>query len=120
MTTAPDLGRPIAYLVLAEGTPVYDSGGAQVGSVAAVLADEPVDVFHGLIASRDGDSRPVFAGRDQIRQLYERGVILSVPADQLHDIDEDPAAAEAAEQLNNPLQVGLRRARQWLRLHPPK
>lgn len=118
MTTAHDLGRPVAYLVLAEGTSVYDSSGDRVGTVDAVLADETVDVFHGLIVGRDR-ARPVFAARDQIRQVYEHGVTLSVPGDRLYDVDDDPAAEAADQGGENPLQAGLRRARQWLSLHPP-
>ena len=44
-----DLGPPVAYLTLADGTPVYDRNGRRVGVVEHVLADPDLDIFHGLI-----------------------------------------------------------------------
>jgi hypothetical protein len=44
-----DPGRPIAYEVLAVGTPVHDRDGRQVGTVKKVLAVEEEDVFDGLV-----------------------------------------------------------------------
>ena len=35
-----DKGAPIAYMVLAEGTPVFSSEGVKLGEVKRVLADE--------------------------------------------------------------------------------
>ena len=45
-----DRGAPIAYTVLAEGTPVHASDGSEVGTVKRVLADEGTDIFDGIIA----------------------------------------------------------------------
>ena len=39
---------PIAYGALQPGTPVQTSDGREFGTVAAVLVDEPVDVFDGI------------------------------------------------------------------------
>ena len=44
-----ELGEPIAYLALKEGTPVYDRTGERVGVLEHVVADEPTDIFEGLI-----------------------------------------------------------------------
>ncbi|MDT4946193.1 MAG: hypothetical protein QOH14_2926 [Pseudonocardiales bacterium] len=44
-----DLGPPVAYLALADGTPVFDRDGRRVGVVEHVLADLDLDIFHGLI-----------------------------------------------------------------------
>ena len=40
MSGTDDLGRPVSYVALAEGTPVFGADGDEVGHVAHVLADE--------------------------------------------------------------------------------
>jgi len=107
-----ELGRPIAYLALPKGVPVYDRAGEQIGVVDHVLADEAVDISHGLIVNtvpRPG--RHLFADADQIAELHERGVLLSVGVDDLHDPSGDPAA-RAAE--SDGISDRLHRAMEWL------
>ena len=104
-----DLGAPQSYLVLKEGTPVYDRSGSHAGTVEHVLADEQQDIFHGLIVhTRHGDR---FARSDVVEGIYERGVIVSVPAAELPEPSED-AVARAVD--DEPLAEGLRRAVDWL------
>ncbi|WP_328466069.1 PRC-barrel domain-containing protein [Actinoplanes sp. NBC_00393] len=106
--TAPeDLGAPVAYLVLKDGTPVYDRSGDKVGKVEHVLADEQSDVFHGLLI-KTGDGHR-FAGGDQVDGLFERGVIVSEPADQLATPSADSPAGLAESR-----STGLKRAWDWL------
>jgi len=113
-----DLGAPIAYLVLKEGAPVYGPGGSRIGVVEHVLADEPVDIFHGLIVhSLPLPGRHLFADADQIAELYERGVVLSVSRDKLHEPREDAAARGAVDMADNPLEARLRRAWDWISQH---
>nr|WP_296073136.1 PRC-barrel domain-containing protein [uncultured Actinoplanes sp.] len=102
-----DLGAPVAYLVLKDGTPVYDRSGAKVGEVEHVLDDEQSDVFHGLIVKTAEGHR--FARADQVDGLFEHGVIVSVPAAQLASPDSDPAA-----QLTEDQSDVLKRAWDWL------
>jgi uncharacterized protein YrrD len=96
-----DLGAPIAYLVVKDGIPVYDRSGDRVGEVEHVLADEQEDVFHGLIVKSHHGHR--FAAADQVDGLYERGVIVAVPAERL------PTARRTDEEKHR-----LRRAWDWL------
>jgi hypothetical protein len=108
-----NLGEPVAYLVLGKDVPVYDPDGLLVGHVAQVLADEPADIFHGLVVGLPGiPDRYRFADPSQIADLYERGVTLSVAADRLHDPSEDPVAAGVTG--DGSLATGLRRAWEWL------
>ena len=108
-----NLGEPVAYLVLANGVPVYDSSGATVGHVAQVLADEAADILHGLIVRLPGiPAHYRFADASQIAVLYERGVTLGVTADQLHRPSEDAVAAQAVG--GDSVREGLRRAWEWL------
>ncbi|MCW2958152.1 MAG: hypothetical protein JWP18_955, partial [Solirubrobacterales bacterium] len=44
-----DLGAPIAFTALAEGTPVYDASGRRVGVVDEVLVEPPGGIFEGVV-----------------------------------------------------------------------
>jgi hypothetical protein len=100
-----DLGAPVAYLVLRDGTPAFDRSGDKVGDVVHVLADEREDVFHGLLLKTADGHR--FASGAQVDGLFEHGVILAVPAGQLAEPSADPAARQAD-------QGALKRAWDWL------
>ncbi|HEY0449171.1 PRC-barrel domain containing protein [Actinophytocola sp.] len=123
MNVPDDLGRPIAYTVLREGTPVHDPAGARVGVVEHVVADDVADIFEGLVVHTVPlPGRHLFADADQIAALHERGVLLAVPREELHDPDparprperEDEPEEEPVE---SPLEARLRRAWDWLTAH---
>ncbi|GIE87971.1 hypothetical protein [Actinoplanes regularis] len=101
---AEDLGEPVAYLVLREGVPVYAPSGDPVGTVEHVLADEHQDVFHGLLINTPDGHR--FAAGAQVAGLYERGVILTEPAEAL--------ARPSTELPGRRQESGLKRAWDWL------
>jgi hypothetical protein len=83
----PDLGAPISYLVLAEGTPVYASDGTtKVATVRRVLADEAADIFDGIVLAVDGPDR--FVDAPEVARIHERGVILSLTAEQAAGLPE--------------------------------
>ena len=103
-----DLGAPISYLVLKIGTPVWDRSGDSVGTVEHVLSDEREDVFHGLVLQTADGHR--YAAGSQVDGLFEKGVIVAVPAAALPEPSEDPAAAAADEGLRDE----LKRAWNWL------
>ena len=107
-----DLGPPIAYIVLEEGTPVYDRSGERIGVVEQVLADEQVDIFEGvLVHTVPLPGRHLIADAEQIEALHERGVVLSVDREALHEPTEQPAGRRAGggEPVESPLGA-LRRA----------
>jgi PRC-barrel domain len=88
-----DLGDPIAYLALANGTPVYSSDDQEVGKVTHVLADEGEDVFDGIVFHH-GVHGHLFADADDIDRIYERGVMLKLDlaaAEQLPKPSANPA-----------------------------
>ena len=85
-----DLGDPIAYLVLEEGTPVYSSDGARVATVRHVLADTASDIFDGIVLAGDGPDR--FVDAPEVARIHERGVILSLTAEQAAALPEHTAA----------------------------
>jgi hypothetical protein len=116
-----DLGRPVAYTALEEGTPVYDRAAARVGVVEHVLAAMDQDIFEGLlIHTLPLPGRHVYADVDQIAEMYERGVLLSVPADTLQE-PPDPSgrrpggdAGDRRSPQESSLEARLRHAWDWL------
>jgi hypothetical protein len=89
---ADDRGAPIAYTVLAEGTPVQSSDGHEVGTVKRVLADEGADVFDGVVLETPHGER--FADAPEVGDLYERLVVLTITAEQARGLPE-PSAGPA-------------------------
>ena len=85
-----DRGAPIAYMVLAEGTPVQSADGERIGTVSRVLADTGADIFDGLaIDTADGER---FVDAPEIAELFERLVVLTLTADQARSLPEHAAA----------------------------
>jgi hypothetical protein len=112
-----DLGPPIAYTVLEEGTPVYDRNGERIGVVDHVLADMQLDIFEGVtVHTLPLPGRHLFADVEQIAELHERGVLLAVERDQLHEPpDRSPGnRTDGDDRVESPLEARLRRA--WDRL----
>lgn len=104
-----DLGAPVSYLVLKDGTPVYDRSGSSAGTVAHVLTDERKDVFHGLILKTDTGHR--YAPSALVDGIFEHGVIVAKPAAELVEPSAD-AAAKAVD--DDTLSNDLKRAWDWL------
>ena len=90
-----DLGDRVSYEVLAQGTPVYSSDDAQVGTVAHAIAAEREDIFEGIVvAEHHGRGGHRFADEEVIDDIHERGVLLKldrVAADQLPEPSANPA-----------------------------
>jgi hypothetical protein len=114
-------GRPIAWNVLAEGTPVRSSDGQEIGTVDRVLADEEKDIFEGLILATPGGRRHVAA--DAVVSIHEDAVTLGLNRDEargLAEPTENPAVLAATPDDTVPDTAGdraqslLRRA--WNRL----
>jgi hypothetical protein len=107
-----DLGPPIAYTVLEEGTPVLDRNGRKVGVVEHVLADWQADIFEGLaIHTRPLPGKDLYADVEQIAELHERGVVLSVERDALYG---PPGRRTRRDRAESALEARVRRAWEWI------
>ena len=87
-----DLGPPASYLTLEEGVRVYSSDGKELGKVQHVLAAPDEDVFDGIVIDTSvlpGGHR--FCDADQVDEIYERGVVLSVDAAAAENLPEPSA-----------------------------
>jgi uncharacterized protein YrrD len=116
MPGAVDYGSPASYLTLEAGTDVLSSDGEAIGKVEHVLADAEDDVFDGLVVDvRSGPGGLRFVDADQVSEIYEQAVMLTISsaeADALPEPTPAPAAMEShgAEDAEGPLQSKLHRA----------
>jgi hypothetical protein len=78
MPDVPD--HPIAYNALQPGRPVQASDGHQFATVQAVLADEKVSVFDGIVVQTAEGTR--FVDVDHIGTIYTTHVCTTLSADQ--------------------------------------
>jgi uncharacterized protein YrrD len=110
-----DLGPPVAYSALTDGTPVYDRNGQRVGVVEHVLAELDLDIFHGLIVhTKPLPGRHLYADADQIAELHERGVVLAVDKGELHEPSAPSTPTPARGRDETPLEARMRRAWDWI------
>ena len=80
---AHDLGDLVAYTAIADGTPIYDRQGRRIGVVEHVM--EVGGIFEGVIVhTHPLPGRHLYADADQIAEIHERGVVLSVTERELH------------------------------------
>ena len=106
------LGDPIAYLAVEDGTPVYDRDGSRVGVVEHVMAHG--GIFEGLIIHTSPlPGRHLYADAEQIAEIRERGILLSVRRDELHDPRRESGRRRRITR-ESTLEARLRRAVDWL------
>ena len=72
--------HPIAYTALEEGTPVQTSDGRQFATVQAVLVDEKVSVFDGIVVESAEGSR--FIDADYVGTIYTTHVCTTLSEEQ--------------------------------------
>ena len=76
--------HPIAYTALQPGTPVQTRDGDQFATVRAVLVDEKVSVFDGIVVQTAEGTR--FVDADQIGSIYTTYVRTTLSAEQAADL----------------------------------
>jgi hypothetical protein len=106
------LGDPIAYLGVEDGTPVYDPDGSRVGVVEHVMAYG--GIFEGVIIHTSPlPGRHLYADDAQIAEIRERGILLSVHREELHDPRRESGRRRRVGR-ESTLEARLRRAVDWL------
>ena len=82
-----DLGDPISYLVLERGTPVYSRDGERLGRVTRVRGDRPTHIFDGIVFDTSaGPGGHRFVDAPEVAEIYERGVVLKIGADEVESL----------------------------------
>jgi hypothetical protein len=107
-----ELGPPVAYLALKDGTPVYDRNGTRIGVVENVMAVG--NIFEGLmIHTHPLPGRHLYADAAQVAEIREHGVLLSADSDEHHDPRREAGHRQRDGQQRG-LEARLRRAFDWL------
>ena len=81
---------PIAYTALQPGTPVRTSDGHQFGMVQAVLVDEKVSVFDGIVVETAEGTR--FVDADQVGSIYTSHVRTTLSEEQCGHLPQPDAS----------------------------
>jgi hypothetical protein len=113
---AEDLGAVISHRALPDGVPVFDSEGRHVGVVDRALEDPATGIFEGIVVhTRPLPGRHLFADYEQIGEIRERGVRLSVTADELYELSGRSRRHDGElDTPEKPLERRLRRAWDWI------
>ena len=78
-----DLGHPVSYLVAMRGIPVFSSDGQKLGRVVKVQAAPEANMFDGIVFDTNwGPGGGRFVDAPEVGQIYERGVVLKIDADE--------------------------------------
>ena len=110
--------HPIAYTALQPGTPVQTSDGHHFATVQAVLVDEKVAVFDGIVVETAQGTR--FVDADQIGSIYNSYVRTTLSVEQAANLPLpwlDIGRHQAGEVDRRPIGPHLRsagRAEHWV------
>jgi uncharacterized protein YrrD len=78
---------PVSWRALPDGADVISSDGARVGAVQETLADQPSNIFEGVVIDiRLGPGGLRFVDSSQIAAIYEDRVVLTVAREGVGDL----------------------------------
>jgi hypothetical protein len=85
-----DDGHAIGYKILARGTVVRSSDGAELGTVRRVLDNAREHIFDGIVIDTPSGRR--FVDAPEVARIFERAVILTISAEQAAALPEPQSA----------------------------
>ena len=111
-----DLGAVISHRALEDGVPVFDSEGRRAAVVERAMEDPVTGIFEGIVVhTLPLPGRHRFADFEQIAEIRERGVLLSVSADELYELGgRSRRAGDEPDTPESPFERRLRRAWDWV------
>ncbi len=74
----PEEEQPIAWQAILADTPVYASGGEEVGTVDEVLGASDADIFHGIVVRAPAAGHDVEIIADQITRITNRRIDIAL------------------------------------------
>jgi hypothetical protein len=90
---------PVSWLLIRAGWKVVSSDGQEVGHVDEVAGDDTEDIFDGLAVATTALGKPRYVLSEQVAQITEGTVNLTLTRAQVERLDEylEPATSEQIE-----------------------
>lgn len=90
---------PVSWLLIRPGWKVYASDGDEVGRVDEVAGDDTQDIFDGLALATSALGKPLYVRAEQVAEISEGAVRLSLTHEQVMALDEyrEPATSAMIE-----------------------
>ena len=79
---------PVAWTVIERGWKVFDAPGDEIGRVDEITGDENVDIFDGLTISKGVLSKPKYVPSENVTQILDGEVHLSLSRDQVESLTD--------------------------------
>jgi hypothetical protein len=88
---------PVSWLMIEPGWKVFAADGADIGKVDEVAGDEGHDIFDGLAVATSAFGKPRYVPAEQVAQIFEGEVHLSLTHEQAERLGEYLEPATSAE-----------------------
>jgi len=97
--TLPAMTDPVSWLLIRPGWKVLAADGAEVGEVDEVAGDSSQDIFDGIAFATSALGKPRYAPAEQVAEITEGVVRLSLSAEQSAALGEyrEPATSLSVE-----------------------
>ena len=91
------MSDPVSWLMIRPGWKVFASDGPEVGAVDEVAGDDNADIFDGLAIAATAFGKPRYVPAEQVTQIFEGEVHLSLTHEQAAALGEYLEPATTAE-----------------------
>ena len=93
------MADPVSWLLIETGWKVLADDGRKVGAVDEVVGDENADIFDGLAIATSAFGKPRYVQAEQVAEITEGTVRLSLTREQVDRLDEylEPATSAKIE-----------------------
>jgi hypothetical protein len=90
---------PVSWLLIETGWKVLAADGSEVGAVDEVVGDDTIDIFDGLAIATSAFGKPRYVPAEQVAEITEGTVRLSLTREQVDRLDEylEPATSAKIE-----------------------
>jgi len=88
---------PVSWFMIEPGWKVYAADGAEIGAVDEVAGDDGQDIFDGLAVAVSAFGKPRYVPAEQVAQILEGEVHLSLAHEQADRLGEYLEPATSAE-----------------------
>ena len=91
------MADPVSWLLIRPGWKVVAADGSEVGEVDEVAGDDTEDIFDGLAVATGAFAKPRYVPAEQVGQITEGVVHLTLTRDQVEQLGEYLEPATSAE-----------------------